>query len=384
MKRNTIIFIVLMIMTIGIKANILTKAFENATVDGYVRAGYEVHNVKNDDTFEDGALGGKLHIHTAAISGMSIGASFYTSNSFGSADNRGLVPFRGEVAHSYAILGEAYFKAVFGNTTLKFGRQEIETPFAQADDIGIVPNTFEAYILENKDIPNTTLFIGQIQKMAGVDAEVVDTFTRVNNDNNMQVIGLHYDGIENLTLDAWYYRFKDAEINSIAYIEVNYEGSENGIGYGLGLQYAKQSYLNEDDASVYGISASLSHENTGLTLGIAYNKADGNAATSGFGGGPFFSNSEYLIIDNAGADASQTWFGLEYDASTIGLAGLTVSLSKAILKTQANTESTELDLVASYEINKNMEIHIIASDIDGENVGEDIAKHLRVFSNYHF
>ena len=44
-----------MLMTIGINANILTNAFENATVNGYVRVGYEVHHVENVDTFKDGA-----------------------------------------------------------------------------------------------------------------------------------------------------------------------------------------------------------------------------------------------------------------------------------------------------------------------------------------
>ena len=384
MKSNTIIFTILMIMTIGIKANTIKNVFENATIDGYARLGYERHNVKNDKTFNDGAFGGKLHIETDSIFGISIVTSFYTSNSFGSADNKGLVPFRGEVAHSYSILGEAYVKSQLANTLIKVGRQEIDTPFAQVDDIGMVPNTFEAYIAENKDIPNTTLFIGQIQKMAGVDAEVVDTFTRVNNDNNMQVIGVHYNGIENLTLDAWHYGLKDAEINRIAYLEANYEGSENGIGYGLGLQYAKQTYLNEHDVSVYGVSASISPERSGLTLGVAYNKANGNSATSGFGGGPFFSNSEYLIIDNAGVDGSQTWFGLEYNAYTLGLNGLTLSLSKSILKTKFHTKSTELDLVANYKANKNIELHMVYSDLDGANVGEDTAKHLRIFANYNF
>ena len=384
MKKTTQSTVLLMITTITINANTINGVFENATVDGYVRAGYEMHNVKDDDTFNDGALGGKLHIETAAISGISIGASFYTSNSFGSEDNRGLVPFRGEVAHSYVLLGEAYLKAQFGNTTLKLGRQEIDTPFAQTDDIGMVPNTFEAYTVVNKDIPDTTLFLGQIQKMAGVDAEVVDTFTRVNGNHHMQVVGINYDGIENTHINAWYYRLKDAQIDSIAYVESSYEGAAKGLGYSLGLQYAKQTYLNEKDASVYGINGSISHEATGLTFGAAYNKADGNAVSSGFGGGPFFSNSEYLIIDNAGADGRQTWFGLEYDASAIGLDGLTVSLSKAILKTQTHKESTEVDLVANYEINKNIEIHMICSSLKGKNVGEDTAKHLRIFANYNF
>ena len=374
----------LMIMTIGINANIFTDMFENTTVNGYIRAAYEVHNVKEDDTFKDGATGGKLHIETAPISGISLGSSFYISNSVGSADNRGLVPFRGEVAHSYTILGEAYFKAVLGKTTLTLGRQEIETPFAQVDDIGLVPNTFEAYVLENKDIPDTTLFLGQIQKMAGVDAEVVDQFTRVNGTNNMQVLGVTYEGFKNLTLHTWYYRLKDAQIDSIAYLDANYEGALGGMGYELGIQYAKQTYLEEKDVSVYGVNASINHEVTGLTFGVAYNKADGNAATSGFGGGPFFSNSEYLILDNAGKDGSQIWFGLAWDAQNIGVDGLTLGLSKAILKNEIKQSATEIDFVASYEVDKNIEMHIICSNLDGTNVGEDNAKHVRFFANYNF
>ena len=376
-------------MTIVINANILTNTFENITVDGYMRVAYEVHHVENVDTFKDGAVGGKLHIETAPILGISLGSSFYTSNSFGSADNRGLVPFRGEVANSYSILGEAYLKAVLGKTTLKLGRQEIETPFIQTDDIGMVANTFEAYVLENKDISDTTIFMGQIQKMAGVDAEVIDQFTRVNGSNNMQVFGVTYEGIKNLTLSSWYCRLKDAQVDSIGYIEANYEATYSGIGYGLGIQYAKETYLKETylqekDASVYGVNTSISYEPASVTLGAAYNKADGNAAFSGFGGGPFFSNSEYLIIDNAGKYGSQTCFGLEWNASTMGIDSLTLGLSKAILKNKQHQTSTEIDLVASYEIDKDIEIHIICSDIDGANVGEDTAKHLRVFANYNF
>ena len=371
-------------MSIGIKANMLSNAFENATVDGYIRAGYEIHNVKKDDIFYDGALGGKLHIKTAPISNISIGASFYTSNSFGSADNRGLVPFRGEVAHSYSILGEAYFKALLGNTTLTLGRQEIETPFAQIDDIGIVPNTFEAYVLENKDIPGTTLYLGQIQKMAGVDAEVVDAFTSINTNHNMQVFGLTYEGFENLGLDAWYYHMKDTEVDSIAYIEARYTETFYALDYEMALQYANQTYSHASDSSIYGISSTLNYLPSGLTLRFAYNKVDGNTAFSGFGGGPFFSNSEYLIIDNAGKDATQVWVGTQFYASVIGKEGLLCSLGYATLKNKTNAKATELDFVVSYEINKHIEVHLIASNLKGSSLGEDDAKHLRIFANYHF
>jgi len=383
--KNVIFYTtILMIITLTINANTIGKAFNALTIDGYVRAAYENHNITHNKTYKDGAIGGKLHIETAPFYNISLGASFYSSNAFGNSDNRGLVPFRGEVANGYALLGEAYIKAVFKNTTFKIGRQELDTPFAQRDDIGMVPNTFEAYIIENKDIKNITLFLGQIQKMAGVDAEVVDTFTRVNGSNNMQVLGLIYEGLENVGFDAWYYRIKGAEVDSIVYAEARYTGTLHTLGYEVAVQYAKQTYSSADDASVYGISTSLQYEPSGLTFGFAYNKADGNAAFSGFGGGPFFSNSEYLIIDNAAKDGSQTWVGLELDASVLGIEELTLSLGYAILKNETKEKATELDLVLSYEVDKHIEVHLIASNLKGSTLGEDDAKHLRVFANYSF
>ena len=384
MNKIVLSSILLMITNIVIKANNITKAFEKLTVDGYARAAYEMHHIENNKTYKDGAIGGKLHIQTASFYNLSLGASFYSSNAFGNSDNRGLVPFRGEVANGYALLGEAYVKAEFANTTFKIGRQEIDTPFADKDDIGLVPNTFEAYVIENRDIENTTLFFGQIQKMAGVDAEVIDSFTRVNGSNNMQVVGITNNGMENMELSLWYYHMQGAEVNSIVYTDVHYEGSMNSFGYEVALQYAKQTYNQAEDSSIYGVSTSLQYTPSGLTLAFAYNKAYGSAAFSGFGGGPFFSNSEYLIIDNAGKNGTQTWIGTEFDASVVGVDGLTLSLGYATLKDASNVKATELDFVTSYEIDDDIEIHLIASHIKGATLGEDDAKHLRVFANYYF
>ncbi len=376
MNKITLSTLYIMITTLTINANI----FEEIKTSGYLRTAYEIHAVEKSDTFKDGAIGGKLHIETGTYEGISLGTSFYTSNALGSDDNQGLVPFRGEVANSYTILGEAYIQGMWGNTLVKVGRQEIDTPFAQADDIGMVPNTFEAYILQNSDIPNTTLFLGQIQKMAGVDAEVVDAFTPVNGDNHMQVIGATYEGLENLTLSAWYYRMKDAKIDSIAYMEANYETEH----YSIGLQVAKQGYTTGKDATVFGITASTQYAPLGFTLSASYNKTWHNAAFSGFGGGPFFANSEYLIPDNAGVAGEQSNIGIAWDAATIGVDNLNISLNHAILKNQAKQKATETDLVLGYTLGKHFETHLIASNIKGKHVGEDDARHMRVFLNYSF
>ena len=373
----------LLLSTVGVQAESLSNAFSSTTVDGYLRGAYQSHDVKDDKTYKDDALGGKLHIETGAYYGFSVGASAYSSNAIKNHDNKGLVPFRGD-EKSYTILGEAYLKAEFGNSMFKVGRQEIETPFAEVDDIGMTPNSFEAAIFENKDIENTRIFLGHIQRMAGVDAEIVDDFTNVNGSEHMQILGVTYEGIKNIDMAGWYYRLKDAEIESIAYLEANYKEERGDTIFEIGVQYSNQGYRVGKDAHVYGGTFSAMDKNSGLTLSAAYTKAQDNAATSGFGGGPFYSNSEYLIIDNAGANGKALWYGAEYDASYMGVEGLTIGYGQVTQTTATGAEATEKDIVASYEMSENFELRGIYSTLKGRNVGEDEAKHLRVFGNYSF
>ena len=359
-------------------------AKNETVVDGYLRGTYQMHDIKDDKVYKDDAVGGKLHFETASTDGVSLGASLYTSSSVAHDDNQGLVSLRGETHKSYTILGEAYLKSKFGKNILNIGRQEIETPFAQVDDIGMIPNTFEAVTLVNSDMKNTILFLGYIKRMAGVDAEVIDEFTRVNGSKGMQVFGFDYDGLKDVALSGWYYRIDGGEIDKITYVEALYEKDFSNYSYGWGLQYAQQGHNIGKSSMVLGATLNVGVKKMGLTFATAYNETKDGSAFSGFGGGPFFSNSEYLILDNAGEDGKAKWMGVEFDASTVGLNGLTMGIGKVTLETEAKKEATEVDFVASYELNKEIEVHMIYSDLKGKNVGEDDAKHLRVYANYNF
>ena len=378
MNKKIMSFVLLTVA--GLEAN----GLDEVTVDGYIRGSYQRHDVKEDKGYKDDAIGGKLHLETALRDGISLGASLYVSSSLLNDDNRGLIALRGERHKSYTILGEAYLKSEFGKNLLTIGRQEIETPFVQIDDIGMIPNTFEAVTLLNTEMENTTLFLGQIQKMSGVDAKVVDEFSKVNGSKNMQILGLSYDGISDLAFSAWYYRLSGAEVDEISYVEANYKKELGTYAYGWGLQYSKQGHDVGGSTSILGATLSFTANTMGLTLATAYNETKDGSAFSGFGGGPFFSNSEYLILDNAGDDAKAKWMGVELDASVLGVNGLNVGVGKITLETQSNKEATEVDFVASYDINKDMEIHMIYSNLKGATVGEDDAKHLRIYANYNF
>jgi len=380
---------ILMIMSIGIEAGgnitpvvpgapVAEKTSFIKTVGGYIRFGYQHDDKSNTDL----ALGGKLHIETKAWNGISAGASFYTTNTLGQHDGAGYPFFDGN-NHSYSILGEAYLLGQWGDTTLKMGRQEIDTPFADTDDIGMIPDTYEAAVLINKDIADTTIILAQLQKGAGVDFDKPSKFTKINDSNNVQTLGVIYEGIEGLAISGWYYNLKDFEINSIVYADVNYEGESNGFSYAVGAQYASQNYSTSgaDAALVYGVSASAGY--AGITLGTAYNKSNDNAASNGFGGGPFFTSSNFMTLAEAGADGEALLLSIEWDASDAGLDGLTLSVGKLTLTDASGTDTDELDVGVSYAFNDNLSIDAFYSDID-DKINTDTFKNTRIFANYTF
>ncbi len=353
------------------------------TVDGYVRAGYQQDGDDNSDL----ALGGKLHVETNAWYGLSAGASFYTSHVVGDNDGAG-VPFFDGNNESYDILGEAYIQAKFGNTTLKAGRQEIDTPYADTDDIGMIPNTFEAYVLTNTDISGTTLVAAYVAKMAGVDAEVPEKFTNTGMDGGIPTVGIIYEGIENLAVQAWYYNIKDSAGDRVfTYFDAVYGASAGGIGYEIGAQYATQDAFDGDiagDASIFGVSASIGLESAGISVAVAYNSTDGTAASNGFGGGPFFTSAEHLTLAETGADGDLLAVSGEWDASAVGLDGLTLGAGYFTLNDSNDIEATELDLTASYAFNDNFSVDVIYSDIEDDITGDGDFTNTRVFVNYTF
>ena len=351
------------------------------TVDGYIRAGYQNTDITGDTDYTDSALGGKLHIETAAWNGISAGASFYTTNViFGNDEGNG-VPFFDINNDSYSILGEAYLQGQWGNTTIKIGRQEIDTPFADTDDIGMIPNTFEAAVLVNKDIADTTIVLAQVQKMAGVDAPKPSEFTDMNDDDGVQTLGIIYEGIEGLALSGWYYNANN--IVKVPYIEAGYEANFNGFTLGLGAQYAYQDWDTATAAEIAGASISAGIESAGLTFGAAYNKSSDGQADNLFGGGPFFTSAEHLTLAEAGPDGEAIIFTAEWDASAVRLKGLTLTAGYLTLEDQNGVEAKELDLTASYAFNDALSIDAIYSDID-DDISSDEVANTRMFINYTF
>lgn len=115
-------------------------------------------------------LGGSLVYKTGFLYGVGATVGFYgTTQMFddntvpGNTTNFGKAgkdTYRTRVDGSEANIGtfaEAYLEYKAGKTDVKVGRQGIDSVMLATNDTKMVPNTFEAAMIENKDIPKTSL-----------------------------------------------------------------------------------------------------------------------------------------------------------------------------------------------------------------------------------
>lgn len=151
----------------------LSTMFSEGKASGQIRAFSIARTIdgSSDYTRSANAIGGHLKFETADYKGLSFGTAFYTTNGIAiksdRANNKKVDPtLLGQDKDSYSILGEAYLQFKYENTIFKGGRQKLDTPMAGSDDARMLPNLFEAYLLINKDIPNTTLVAGHVSKFA--------------------------------------------------------------------------------------------------------------------------------------------------------------------------------------------------------------------------
>ena len=376
MNKAILSTVFLMIMSINVYSDTLSDAFSHTTADGNIRIGYQSNDTQGV-TKNEVATGVKLHIETAPYYGLQVGTTLHSSYGNGEEGFEG-VPFFDENNEDYAIIAEAYLKGTFSNTTLIWGRQSFDTPFADSDDIGMVPNTFEAFTLINKDLKDTTIFISHIQKMSGVDSEAPSRFTPINGSDGVQVLGVTYEGINHASLAGWFYNISGE--GTISYFEASYENETADYTYGGVAQYVLQAYDIGEDSTIYGVAASFGVKHIGLTTTISYNKTDGRAAENFFGGGPFVTNAEHNTLKEAGIDGNIILYTLEWDASVVGEEGLIVR-ANIDAHHGDHYRAREYDIGMEYAVNDAVNISAVYSNVDDR---DDSFKNLRVFANYSF
>lgn len=342
MKKVVLSFVVAStVATIGsFAASDLAGAFKEGKASGQVRAFYINRDyafadskgaaTSNSNLDRDGlALGGKIGFETAPLYGVSAGAVFYTTNKLDdeskTATKNDKTLFDGN-DDSYTMLGQAYIQGKFGATTVKVGRQQLDTPLAGSDDARMIPNLFEAAVVINGDLPNTTLIGAHVTRIAyGTFANAYGggelaltsgygnrtdyksgTFLNMGKaalgdsakDSGVTAVAAIYKGVPGLTLQVWDYYAH--EILNALYAQADYSWKctlNPAATMTASAQYIKESdmhdTLNLSSAPYYALQLALKAGNFNAAAAYSSTGTDNGSTFKGsvltpWGGMPAF------------------------------------------------------------------------------------------------
>lgn len=438
-------------------ADDLAGMFKEGKASGQLRAFYidrdydgysDATSVHRNST----AIGGYLKYETGAWSGLNLGAAFYTTNGLfledkkvGTADNPEVDPtLLGKDNDSTTYLGEAYVQYKNGNTTFKGGRQKLDTPMAGSDDARMLPNLFEAYVLSNTDVKDTTLIAAHVTKFAQgtfgrayngagsvsdktlsvtsgyslVDSknnvgEFVDMGTYAIGDNTggVSVLAAVYTGIKGLKLQLWDYYAHD--ILNAVYAEANYGWSyANGIAPYVAVQYISERDVGSNNANAaYGLNkiesdfvaakVGTKFGNCDVSVAVSHNTKDDDSAINGgtispWGGMPAYTQG--MVTRHQFLAGTDAWkVAAAYDWKDYG-----VNLNTGVYYVEfdmdplngysdaaASDKSTEsgLDIIYNPQAVKNLQLRLRANyarDYKETTSGDISWDEYRVIANYNF
>jgi len=229
-------------------------------------------------------------------------------------------------------LSQAYLTYAMGNTSFKLGRQELPkalSPFAFSEGWNVFKNTFDAVLVVNTDITDTTLVgawvAGANHNGFGAGNDLSD-FNSLNEDKGVYMLTAQNKSISDLTLTGtWYYANTDNDLN-ILWADAKY----NAGSFNVALQGGTiMTDALADDAVAFG--AKIGADFDMFNASLAYSSTDDNAAFRNLGGvkTPLYTqmvlNQDYIgqdsktIVARVGIEALGGNFNLAYGYSDIDL-----------------------------------------------------------------
>jgi len=302
--------------------------FRDGKVTGQIRSMYSGYNFEYGQNTYATALGGFVKYELAEYKGVSAAVSFTGSNDIAALSQRG-VKHNDELSSSAAeinIREETYLNYNYKAFNLRVGRQIIDTPLADSDDIRMITNSFEAAILTYSN-EHWNLMAGKLKKWQGSDAGLENGWVDTGKDGTY-FSGVSYSGKE-VDASVWYYNINgeagDGVANNSFYSDIVGHFHINKTFFlHAGVQYLQQQELDNSgvSASLYGATAELVYQGVGLN--VAYNKSlkkAGKQSFSGFGGGTLFTNMDSMVLDAISADReADAWVsGISYEVGDFNM-----------------------------------------------------------------
>jgi len=318
-----------------------TSAFavENVKVNGDAKVIYQTTEKGTQDMFEhntNSAAGVGVRVAATAdlTKGVSAGVEAQAFTTLGLENNLvGAVMATGQLEDVWQF-SQAWIAASMGNTTAKIGRMELDTPLAFTEKWNVVYNTFDAAVLLNNDLPNTTLVGAWVGKHNGIGG----TGTLINSNGQTAALdtdfqsfysgayaaGVINKSIPNTTAQLWYYNVLDTA--NALWLQADSKVEMVSVGAQYAQMDPKASGI--ETSSIWAVKAGM--DVAGVNLYAAYSSADKDGVLG-------FANT-------ATGDKTKIYTGL----ASIYMDGIVTRPGTDTVKVGASTTAAGVKLAASY------------------------------------
>jgi len=373
------------------ETNKLKKMFKKAKILGELRSMYAGYNQKElgvDNNYAT-AVGGVFKYTLGAYHGFNAGVALYTSYDITdlSGSNAKHYDELSSSKKSYTQLGEAYINYENQEFRFRAGRQVLNTPLADSDDIRMISNSFEAYVAKY-NYNGFEFMLGNIQSWQGYDAGLESSWSKTGKH------GTNFGGIsysDTWELNAWYYNISG--VTNAIYLDGGAEYNvDNNSKMHTMVQYLQENELSNSgyDSKIYGAVVEFTAYKIGVN--IAYNKSFSGTSKmsfSGFGGGALFTSMDTLILDDIANDrqASSLVGSISYEIGGINLLYAYGDFAGSANSLGNKAHITEQDVSLEYNMNDGFLVSFVyALQEDKENLikTEHDWDHARVMINYNF
>jgi len=359
--------------TSSFAADTLADAFKNGKVSGTLETQYtsESFTVNPDKT--GFAVGGELKFVTDTFNGFGAGFTFETGHTMGT-QNQTAAKSDATVNIQETALSEAYLTYTFGKTTAKIGRQYISTPLVAVSGSRIMMDFFQAAVLVNTDLPNTTLVAGAVNEWTS------RSNVATHLDKPIYTVYAKNTSVKGLTLTAQGTFLQD--VQNDYYVEAAYK-FDAGMPITVGAQYVATDYDAGNDGSLYGLMVGTSFG--ALSLNAYYNDSNDDAAVSGgWGHGNDPSYNDMWLINGLSANTESYSIQAKYKVTP----ELALMAWYGDFDLAGNNDKTSLDFDVMYKPSgalKGTSINVKYSTVDYDvaaNANKET--HLYAFVKYAF
>ncbi len=308
-------------------------------------------------------------------------------------------------------VNEAWLAKTFGNTTLKVGRQELDTPLAFSEKWNIAANSFDAAVVLNNDLPQTTLVAAWVGRGNGANGGVVAGVQNGSDPFNTygtaikQAYGINAltpggayavaavtKLIPNTVAQVWFYDVD--EIANAWWLQADVDLADLTPGLTFGAQYA---YLDPQGAikalkesSAWAVKVGYGMDNLKLAAAYSTTDSDGVVVIANTATGAAVGSQSKLYTEAwwsygyVGRPDTDSWmvsaeynmedvadFYAQYTAADQGNKGGNIDMSEFTLT--ASKSFGSLDTTLAY----------IYTDADDQN-GADSYNTIQVYLTYNF